>query len=90
LLLQGSAGVIAKQWAINFHKLATDRGLTCGKDWYQSAFVHDEYQCPCEVDKVDILGKAMVDGCLMIKDQFNMNLKIEADYSIGDSWADTH
>lgn len=90
LLLQGSAGVIAKQWAINFHKLAEDRGLVYGKDWYQSAFVHDEYQCPALEEKAIILGDAMVDGCLMIQDQFDMNIRIEGDYQIGSSWAETH
>ena len=90
LLLQGSAGVIAKQWAVNFHKLAADAGLQYHTDWYQSAFVHDEYQCPCIKGKEDILGKAMVDGCLMIQSQFDMNLKIQADYAFGESWADTH
>jgi hypothetical protein len=49
-------------------------------DWYQSAFVHDEYQCPVKEHLAPQLGAAIVDGCSMIKDQFNMNLVISADF----------
>ncbi len=90
LLLQGSAGVIAKQWAVNFHKLAAEAGLVYGTDWYQSAFIHDEYQCPAIKDKATQLGDIIVNGCSMIQEQFDMNLVIAADYSIGPSWAETH
>lgn len=90
LLLQGSAGVIAKQWIINTHELASQRDLVLGDDWYQSCFVHDEIQCPTKEHLATTLGDVMIEGCRMIKDQFNMNILIEADYQVGSSWADTH
>lgn len=90
LLLQGSAGVIAKKWMVNYHELAASKGLPHGKLWSQCAFVHDEYQCAADEDVAKLLGTIMVDGCAMIQSQFNTALPIEADYQIGKTWADTH
>lgn len=91
LLLQGSAGVIAKQWAVNFHTLAEEHPkLKLGKNWKQNAFIHDEYQCACKESLATTLGDIMIDGCNMIQKQFDMNIIIAADYQVGMSWADTH
>ena len=90
LLLQGSAGVIAKKWMVNYHELAALKGLPHGTNWSQCAFIHDEYQCACDTKYATKLGDIMVDGCAMIQQQFNTTLPIEADYQIGASWAETH
>jgi len=90
LLLQGSAGVIAKKWMVNYHELALIEGLPHGIRWSQMAFVHDEYQCQCDSMYGDVLGDIMVRGCSMIQDQFGMALPIEADYQIGCDWSQTH
>ena len=90
LLLQGSAGVIAKKWMYNYHTLATQRGLPHGKQWSQMAYVHDEYQCQVDEPLAITLGDIMVEGCAMIQQQFNTNIPIEADYQIGKDWSCTH
>ena len=90
LLLQGSAGVIGKQWMVNYHALADAQGLKTPDDWYQMAYIHDEFQCAAKKQYGDILGKCLEDGAILVGDQFNMNLPIKADYDIGQSWADTH
>ena len=90
LLLQGSAGIIAKKWMINYHTLAASEGLPHGVRWTQCCFVHDEYQCACDIPYADTLGDIMVRGCLMIQDQFKMALAIEADYQVGANWSETH
>ena len=94
LLLQGSAGVIAKQWMVNYHYLAKQRGLLNGKnlDFYQQAYVHDEFQAACRDDKaiLDTLCSSLVDGAAKITTDFNMNIPIKADAKYGNSWADTH
>ena len=89
-LLQGTAGIIAKQWIINTHELTNKNGLIYGKDWYQSVFVHDETQNPCRPSKTELLGTSLINACLMIQEQFNLNLLIECDYDVGQTWADTH
>lgn len=90
LLLQGSAGVIAKKWMVNYHTLAKDRCLPHTIRWHQAAYVHDEYQCICMKHYATTLGDIMVDGCAMIQEQFSMSLPIEADYQIGSNWSETH
>jgi len=90
LLLQGSAGVIAKKWMVNYHELAAARGLPHRIRWSQAAFVHDEYQCSCDTRFAQRLGETLVDGCAMIQKQFNTALPIEADFKIGKNWAETH
>ena len=90
LLLQGSAGVVAKKWMVNYHELAATKGMPHKKDWGQCAFIHDEFQCTCIESKASALGDILVEGCNMIQKQFNMALPIEADFVIGDNWAQTH
>lgn len=90
LLLQGSAGVVAKQWGINYNMLAEQKGLTYGKDYYQSAYIHDEYQSPCLKDKADILCDAFIEGAAMVTEQLKFNIQIKGDAQIGQSWAQTH
>ena len=90
LLLQGSAGIIAKKWMVNFHSLAAKAGLPHGVEWSQMAFVHDEFQSQCTECYATKLGDLKVEGCNMIQAQFNMALPIEADYLIGANWSETH
>ena len=94
LLLQGSAGVVAKQWMINYHDLANQYGLTNGKDkdFYQQAYVHDEYQVACinEDYKINLLKKALTEGASKITQDFNTNIPIKADATSGQSWHETH
>ena len=94
LLLQGSAGVIAKQWMVNYHDIAASNGLSQGKnkDFYQQAYVHDEYQVACIDDpiKIDLLKQSLRDGAAKVTIDFSMNIPIKADATHGQSWADTH
>lgn len=90
LLLQGSAGVIGKQWMVNYHQLAAEKNLISGVNYKQYAYIHDEFQCGCQSWRAKQLGDSLVEGAAMVTEQFNMNLPIKADYDIGRSWADTH
>ncbi len=90
LLLQGSAGVIGKQWMVNYNELAEAKGLVFGKDWWQAAYIHDEFQCPCKVSATDTLEWCLEQGAMMVTDQFEMNLPIKADAVAGANWEFTH
>ncbi len=89
LLLQGSAGIIAKQWMVNYNNLA-QQSLTLGTDYWQSAYIHDEYVCPCVPDKADILGRCLEDGAKQVGVDYNMNIAIKADYQVGINWGEIH
>ena len=90
LLLQGSAGIIAKQWMVNYNKLAEEAGMVFGKDYWQSAYIHDEYQCTCLIKYVENLKQYLEEGAFMVTKQFNMNLPIKADAASGLTWQETH
>jgi len=89
LLLQGSAGVIAKQWMVNYHHLA-QQSLTLGTDYWQSAYIHDEYQCTVLPQHTSTLMQCLEDGASMVTQQFSMNLPIRADAVSGPDWSTTH
>ena len=74
----------------NYHTLAKEAGLKLPEDWWQSAYIHDEFQCPCKKDKTEILEKCLEEGAAMVTEQFNMNLPIKADAEHGLSWEETH
>ncbi|MFA7029620.1 MAG: DNA polymerase [Candidatus Cloacimonadaceae bacterium] len=90
LLLQGSAGIIAKQWMVNYNKLAEEAGMIFGRDYWQSAYIHDEYVCTCLPEYSKILGECLEKGAFMVTKQFNMNLPIKADAVSGLTWQETH
>ena len=94
LLLQGSAGVIAKKWMENYHAIADSLGLINGRyhDFYQQAYIHDEFQVACidDPDKIDKLKTALRDGAAKVTTDFNMQIPVKADATHGASWADTH
>ena len=91
LLLQGSAGVIGKQWMVNYHRIARDKfNLVHGQDYFQYAYIHDEYQCGCLIPKVPQLCEALETGASKITTDFNTNIPIRSDATSGLSWAATH
>ena len=90
LLLQGSAGIIAKKWMINYNHLAQSNGFVLGIDYWQSAYIHDEFQCTCINGRQDELMEYLEAGAAMVTEQFNMNLPIRSDAVSGLTWKDTH
>ena len=90
LLLQGTAAIVAKKWMVNYVDLAYENGLEFGEDYWQSAYVHDEYQCPAKKSKAKDLCFCLEEGASKVTTDYNFNLPIRADAQIGQSWADTH
>lgn len=90
LLLQGSAGVVAKQWMVNYHSIAADLGLVDTVDYKQQAFIHDEYDCICKTDKAHILAQALEEGAAKVTTDFSTNIPIKADAKIGQDWYECH
>ncbi len=94
LLLQGSAGVVAKKWMVNYHDLAKEYGLENGKgkDFYQQAYIHDEYQVACinVPEKIELMKQALREGAFKVTTDFDTKIPIRADAGEGASWAETH
>lgn len=90
LLLQGSAGVIAKKWMVNYNELAQNSGLTVGKEYWQCAYVHDEYQVATQEKHIEEMCSYLEKGAAMVTEQFKTNIPIKADAGAGENWSQTH
>ena len=85
-LLQGSAGIVAKQWMIHIHNTIK----TCDIQAHQLAFVHDELQFECPPEYTDTLSSALTSSSLMAGETYNLRVPIEAEAKVGMTWADVH
>ena len=85
-LLQGSAGIVAKQWMIHIHNTIA----SCEIKAHQLAFVHDEVQFECPPDYSDTLSSALTLSALMAGETYNLRVPIEAEAKVGQTWADVH
>ena len=79
---------------VNYHDLAKEYGLENGrgKDFYQQAYVHDEYQVACinVPEKIELMKQALREGASKVTTDFNTQIPIRADAGEGTSWAETH
>jgi DNA polymerase I-like protein with 3'-5' exonuclease and polymerase domains len=85
-LLQGSAGIVAKQWMIHTHNVID----TCQIKAHQLAFVHDELQFECPPEYSDTLSSALTISALTAGEHYNLRIPIEAEAKVGQTWADVH
>ena len=85
-LLQGSAGIIAKQWMIHTHNVISQ----CEIKAHQLAFVHDELQFECPPDYSDTLSSALTISALTAGEHYDLRIPIEAEAKVGKTWADVH
>ena len=85
-LLQGSAGVIAKQWMVHTHNVISQ----CEIKAHQLAFVHDELQFECPPDYADTLSSALTISALTAGEHYNLRIPIAAEAKVGQTWADVH
>jgi DNA polymerase I-like protein with 3'-5' exonuclease and polymerase domains len=85
-LLQGSAGIVAKQWMIHTHNVID----TCQSKAHQLAFVHDELQFECPPEYSDTLSSALTISALTAGEHYNLRIPIEAEAKVGQTWADVH
>jgi DNA polymerase I-like protein with 3'-5' exonuclease and polymerase domains len=85
-LLQGSAGIVAKQWMVHTQNVID----TCLIKAHQLAFIHDELQFECPPDYADTLSSALTISALTAGEHYNLRIPIEAEAKVGQTWADVH
>jgi DNA polymerase I-like protein with 3'-5' exonuclease and polymerase domains len=56
----------------------------------QLAYVHDELQYSCPAVLAEEFGKAVTAAATKAGEQLNLNIRIDAEYCVGKSWAETH
>jgi DNA polymerase I-like protein with 3'-5' exonuclease and polymerase domains len=89
-LLQGAAAVIAKQWVVTTERNCEKAGLVNGKDFWISAFVHDEQQITVKEEHAELVSKISVDSALEAGEYLGVRIPVGAESKIGYNWYDTH
>ena len=91
-LLQSSGAIVCKYWMVELHRLLKDAGYKSGVHFKQSAFVHDELQIAYnpEVIKPEQLGRVAKNAISEVARTLNLRIPLDADWAIGDSYAETH
>jgi DNA polymerase I-like protein with 3'-5' exonuclease and polymerase domains len=83
-LLQGSGAIVSKYWMVEANKAVKSMGAK------QLAYIHDELQYSCPASIADEFGKAVTKAATTAGEILKMNIRIDAEYRVGKSWAETH
>jgi hypothetical protein len=88
-LNQNCGAILCKQWGADaFDEIS---GLILpGRDFWFAAWVHDEYQVVAREEYADFVGETLVATAQRAGDPYAFRLRLDSEYSVGDSWADTH
>jgi len=89
-LLQSCGAILAKRWVVIFHSICKSNGYTHGKDYQQVAWVHDEIQVLVKQGTGDEFGKYAQDAMRQTGEYYDFGIRLDAEYNIGRSWAETH
>ncbi len=89
LLIQSCGALIIKMATIILHKKLKEKNYdkdTCT----MVAHVHDELQLQCKSAVADEVGTLAVQSIKDAGTHFNLRCELDAEYKIGNNWADTH
>ena len=86
-LLQGSGAVLSKLWmCIANRNLKKIYGTTVK----QVAYIHDELQFTCPPEIADAVGKVITDAATDAGVRLGLKIRVDAGYSVGKNWSETH
>lgn len=89
-LLQSAGALLSKQGTVLLYETLKANGWEYGRDWALCAHIHDEVQLICPPERAEELGAACVEAFRAAGRFFNFQCPIDAEFKIGDTWADTH
>ena len=83
-LLQGNGAVISKLWLVLAHKYLSSEGVKF------MGWIHDEIQVSCKKDIANRVGLTLIKAAKEAGERLKVRMPVDAEYVIGESWADTH
>jgi len=86
MLLQSCGAIIAKQWIVEVHKLMQQNKIS----FKMVAMVHDEIQASVAPEQAEQAGQLMVEAAKKAGEALKFRMPVDAEYSVGKSWLDTH
>lgn len=85
-LLQSTGAIICKYWLVEIMKEVERRSL----DVSLLLAVHDEYQFKVHKDQAEELGTICEEAIIRVGELLEFKIPLKADYSIGQTWMETH
>ena len=83
-LLQGGEAVIMKK------AMALARPFLTLYQAEYVLWVHDEFQVECLPEHVDAVGRELVQAMESAGEYYDLRVKIDGEYKVGQTWSDTH
>ena len=90
--LQGYGAVIAKAWFTGIEKDLLAMGLKhgWGGDFVVLGLIHDEIQIACREGLEEQVGQVTLDVIKKVQQHYDFRCQLDAEYKIGNNWADCH
>lgn len=88
-LNQSCGAILCKQWGADAFDEISGM-LVPDRDFFFCAWVHDEYQVAAREEYADFVGETLVACAQKAGAPFDFRIRLDSEYSTGDSWADTH
>jgi DNA polymerase I-like protein with 3'-5' exonuclease and polymerase domains len=91
-LLQSAGAILCKQWICDSYDALIADGLKWGwdGDFVFLGWIHDELQVACRDGLGDRIGRVLTSAARRAGEPFKFRIKLDSDYKIGRTWADTH
>jgi DNA polymerase-1 len=91
-LLQAAGALLCKQWICDAHDALEAEGLKWGwdGDFVFLGWIHDELQVACRNGLGERIGRVLTACAQQAGRPFGFRIRLDSDYSIGSTWADTH
>jgi|TARA_B100001964_G_scaffold235778_1_gene296453 DNA polymerase I-like protein with 3'-5' exonuclease and polymerase domains len=88
-LIQSCGSIIVKKATCLLHEKLFSK-YKYGEDWSMTAHIHDELQLEVKENLVNEIGKLAIQAAKETKDYFNLRCALDAEYKVGNNWAETH
>lgn len=89
-LLQSAGAVVMKQALVFFYDSMVEAYGPHGERWGLCANVHDEFQTECEPEIAEEVGKLAMNSITRAGEHFNLAIRLDGEYKVGENWCDTH
>lgn len=90
LLQSAGTAVLSKCWYVHFAQEMDRLGYVHGESWSCLGFFHDEIQVDCREDIAEDIGQILVRTAAESGKLLGLRCPIDAEYSVGGNWAETH
>ena len=91
-LLQSAGAILCKQWLVDAFDALLAEGLKHGwdGDFVFLGWIHDEVQVACRNGLGDRIGRVLTCAAQKAGEPFGFRIRLDSEYKIGKTWADTH